>query len=275
MAEKKLTPKKADKVVIPQKGVFMGKEITLAEAQDAAEAEGIEFIGKTLDQLIKDLTKKAEAAAPAPAKKVVKTPPVHKTPEGVDPAIKAAIDKANADIALAKQKVAEAKEAQKKQIEENKKKWAEEKAAAEEAARKLKEEAKKQKEEAEAKAKEALEANRAENEKKLADAEAELLEADKNFLAAKEAISAAKVKIAEAKKALGQKVAKASSGKGKERAPKDLTVYTPGETYQIMDGGVLVEVTCKRTFVGSKSGNTFYQFKTADGRSIKRRCYTA
>lgn len=274
MAEKKLTPKKADKVVIPQKGVFMGKEITLAEAQDAAEAEGIEFIGKTLDQLIKDLTKKAEAAAPAPAKKVVKTPPVHKTPEGVDPAIKAAIDKANADIALAKQKVAEAKEAQKKQIEENKKKWAEEKQAAEEAARKLKEEAKKQKEEAEAKAKEALEANRAENEKKLADAEATLANLENVVAEAKLSIAAAKVQVAEAKKALGQKVAKVSGG-GKERAPKDLTVYTPGESYQIMDNGALVEVTCKRTFVGSKSGNTFYQFKTADGRSIKRRCYTA
>jgi hypothetical protein len=255
----------------------------LAEAQDMAEQAGIDYVGKTLDQLTSELT---GGVPPSPKKKLVKVKKSIEVPTNVDPAIKAAIDKANAEIAIAQAKVAEAKEQQKKAKDE-----AKAKAEAEKAERIAKINAEKAAKEAEAKkATEELEARKAEATKYLEEAEKVVAEkqavVERTGQELKDASAAANLATQELKDAisaangwksiLGQKVATVKTSTGTRVGTKvvDMTKYEVGQTYTVSNKGTMVEATCKCIINGGADRKKFYKFKeTVSGNVFHIRAY--
>lgn len=230
----------------------------LAEAQDMAEAKGIDYVGKNLAQLTAELNGTV-IGQEKDKTKAIKVKKEIEVPANVDPAIKAAIDKANAEIAIAKAKVQEAKEAAKKEKDEKK-------AAAdkEKADRVAKIQAEKAEKEATAKKEaEEFEAKKAEREKALAAAEELLGVVTISFNEAKAKMDEATAAVSELKKLLGQKVPsvkKAGTGGGGARVV-DMTKYVVGQEYpEVNNKGNIVAATCKGV-VGSAGRGKFYKFK--------------
>lgn len=242
----------------------------LAEAQDMAEAKGIDYVGRNLEQLTAALN--AGSTPPATTKKLVKVKKEIEVPANVDPAIKAAIDKANAEIAIAKQKVSDAKELAAKQKAETKAKAEAEKAdrvakiqADREAAAKIAEEAAK-----------ALEEKKAEATAKLTEAEAHLERLKGQAELANNAVKVAQDAVNGFKAILGQKVpgVKTTRAAGTGAKVADMTKYEIGKTYTVNNKGVMVEATCVRVNGDGIKAKKFYRFKeTATGNVFHFRAY--
>lgn len=265
MATKKLKTKVIEPSVIPIAVVapIVIKRVEpkdLAEAQDLAEAAGIDYVGRNLIQLTAYLN--GETPGHEATKKVIKLPLEHEVSTNVHPTIKAAIDKANAEIAIARAKVSELRENAKKIKDENKVKLEAEKAVR---VAKIKAD-----NEAKEIADKELAGKKSEIEKFLLDEENVLAGSVVSLALIQSTITLTKLKIAEYKKVLGLK---------KERGVivvrvKDLTKYTPGTEYEIEHEGATVKVLCKNVFTGSKTGNKFYKFnEVGTGRIIRRRAH--
>lgn len=224
------------------------KNIEILDAQYLAEKNGIDIVGKSLKQLVEELSALPEFSSPVVVTEFAKV-------DTVEPSILEAVHKANAIISIARQKVEDAK-ANAKALQE---KLEADYKAQKEAAKAAKDEAVKLEAEF-------LAQNKAEIEKQLSvlktDLDAKQLAADianAELKASKEVYTKAAIEAGLMKKTSGNKK---SSGGARNNVTTE--TYVIGETYQMTRPSGTVDCLCKSLVKDVRNGVMRFNFKEVE-----------